>query len=41
MISYHGNVNDLITEYGLDAASIASAILEECVGEKKNRSTAV
>lgn len=37
----HGNVNDLITEYGLDAASIASAILEECVGEKKNRSTAV
>lgn len=37
----HGNINDLIVEYGLDATSIASAIMEECVGEKKNRSAAV
>ena len=37
----HGNINDLIVEYGLDATSIASAIMEECVGEKKNESAAV
>jgi len=37
----HGNMPELMVRYGLDARSISSAILEECNGEKKNRSAAV
>ncbi|MGI6578372.1 MAG: 1-deoxy-D-xylulose-5-phosphate synthase [Eubacteriales bacterium] len=36
-----GNMPELMAKYGLDAYSIASVLLEECTGEKKNRSTAV
>lgn len=36
-----GNMPELMARYGLDAGSIASVLLEECTGEKKDRSAAV